>query len=765
MTSAIFSSWTFDPWFICVVVTVALLYARGGRGLVGRVSGFPRWRPTCFFSGLAVLTLAVASPIESLGHLLLWVHMVQHWLLIMVVAPLLVLGAPGVPVLRGLPRVIRTTVVGPFLASPAVRRCVGRVLSPAVGWLSLAVVTWTWHTPAFYGAALESPLIHKCEHASFLLGAVLFWWQIVQPWPWKGRWSDGALVVYLLTADVQNTIFSSLIAFSDRVWYANYQSTTVAFGWDPVHDQQFAGAFMWTAGQLVMLPVAVFLILRALGVVGRRAPSTRAAMTRPRARRTVAAPFDLLRVRWIGAGIRTRPVRTTIRWVLVGAALLIVIDGFLGPADGPSNLAGTLPWTHWRGLIVVVLLCGGNFLCMSCPLIAPRNWLRSWWRPRYRWPERLRSKWLAGGLIAAWLICYEAFDLWASPTATAWIIVGYFGAILIVDGLFRGGSFCKWVCPIGQLHMAQSLVAPLTVSVISPSTCETCTGHECIRGSRASDRTSRSVPLRIDVPGCELELFQPAKRGNFDCTFCLDCVDGCPHGNVGIRAATLSSSLSSPAWGSSIGRIASRRDVAALLTLLTWGAFANAAGMTEGWIDTVARGARVLGGINIVIAEALATGAAILVVPACALMIAACVSACASGKSWRETFCLGAHALVPLGAAMWCIHWCFHLVTGASTAIPVMQRAFNDVGIGWFGQPQWAASCCGEIPPWLQPAELVLLQLGLLISGWMVWRSLGRTAHRALAAAIPWWTVAVLLWMCGCWIIIQPMQMRGTASL
>ncbi len=715
---------------------------------------------------MLVLFLALASPIDSLGHMLLWVHMVQHFLLIMVVAPLLLLGAPGIPILRGLPRVVRRGALGPFLASAFLRRCLNVVLSPFTGWIAFAVTNWAWHSPLLYGAALESPVIHRLEHASFLAAATLFWWQIIQPWPWRARWSDGALVIYLLTADVQNTIFSAVMTYSDRVWYAHYEATAPALGWSALQDQQVAGAFMWTVGQLIMLPAAIFLILRALKIVRAPSPTGRVAPTRgDRIEPAAHARFDLLRVRGIGRLLRSRTVRTTIRWMLVAAAVVIVIDGFWGPTDAPSNLAGTLAWTHWRGVVVLALLFGGNFLCMSCPLIAPRNLLRRWWTPRLRWPERLRSKWIAVALIALWLVCYEACDLWANPWATAWIILGYFAGILLVDGLFRGGSFCKWVCPIGQFHMTQSLVAPLTVAVVNHATCDTCVGRECIRGSDRGQLKSQSVALTVRVPGCELELFQPVKRGNLDCTFCLDCVDACPHENVAIVVSTPSVSLTARSWGSSIGRIGSRGDVAALLGLLTFGAFANAAGMTGPWIEFVGSVAQAFAWSSSILVEAVITSSAVIVVPTLVLALASTLSARASHTTVHESFCRGAHAIVPIGAAMWCIHWCFHLVTSASTGVPVIQRALNDIGIGWFGQPQWAASCCGVTPTWLLPAELILLQVGLLVSGWMIWRGSGARSARPLLSALPWWCVALALWCVGSWIILQPMQMRGTASL
>ena len=115
------------------------------------------------------------------------------------------------------------------------------------------------------------------------------------------------------------------------------------------------------------------------------------------------------------------------------------------------------------------------------------------------------------------------FGLWDSPWWTAGIIGGYFAAAFVIDGLFRGASFCKYVCPIGQFHFVQSLVSPLEVRVRDTDVCRTCTSYDCIRGN-------------AEQRGCELQLFQPKKGGNLDCTFCLDCVHACPHDNVGILA-------------------------------------------------------------------------------------------------------------------------------------------------------------------------------------------------------------------------------------
>src|SRR5205814_5519073 len=161
---------------------------------------------------------------------------------------------------------------------------------------------------------------------------------------------------------------------------------------------------------------------------------------------------------------------------------------------------------------------------------------------------------------------YEAFSLWDSPWLTAWIAIAYFAGAFLIDGLFRGAAFCKYVCPIGQFNFVQSLVSPLEIKARDPAVCASCQTKDCIRG-------------RDGIPGCELHLFVPRKSGNMDCTACLDCVHACPHDNIGLIAAPPAADLWHDPHRSGVGRLGKRPDVAALVLLLVFGAFANAAGM------------------------------------------------------------------------------------------------------------------------------------------------------------------------------------------
>jgi polyferredoxin len=210
-------------------------------------------------------------------------------------------------------------------------------------------------------------------------------------------------------------------------------------------------------------------------------------------------------------------------------SMAMIADGLFGPSLSPKNLATVLTWVHFRGALVLILLCAGNFFCLACPFMLVRDLMRRWIHPRFSWPRKLRNKWIAVVLFALILFSYELFGLWSSPWLTAWIIVGYFLAILLVDGFFKHATFCKYVCPIGQFNFLASTISPLEVKVRDQHVCSGCHTKDCIRGVRAP--ASEFVILQR---GCELALFQPSKFGNMDCTFCLDCVQACPHDNVGI---------------------------------------------------------------------------------------------------------------------------------------------------------------------------------------------------------------------------------------
>src|SRR3954467_2495121 len=145
--------------------------------------------------------------------------------------------------------------------------------------------------------------------------------------------------------------------------------------------------------------------------------------------------IDLLSWPGIGDFLRWRHARTAMQLVLLLLALAVVADGLLGARTDPTQLATVLTWVHYRGLLVIALLAAGNLFCAGCPFVLVRDAGRRIRAPRWRWPRRLRSKWIAVALFVAVLFTYELFDLWALPRATSLLVLGYFGTALIIDVL------------------------------------------------------------------------------------------------------------------------------------------------------------------------------------------------------------------------------------------------------------------------------------------------------------------------------------------
>jgi ferredoxin len=395
----------------------------------------------------------------------------------------------------------------------------------------------------------------------------------------------------------------------------------------------------------------------------------------------------------------------------------------------------------------------GNLFCMACPFTLPRDLARKFVAPHYRWPNRLRSKWIAAVLLGAYLWAYEAFALWDSPRATAWIIVGYFTAAFMVDSVFKGASFCKYVCPIGQFHFVHSMFSPLEVKVREPAVCESCGTHDCIRGN-------------IRQRGCELNLFQPKKAGNFDCTFCLDCVQSCPQQNVGILRVLPGQTLIEDRRASGTGRLRGRPDVAALVLILVFGAFLNAAGMTEPvtmWLHHLhALGyARLrLSSMAPIVSVLYASG--LLIVPG--ILAAACgrvsLPWARASAGWKELTCSFTLALVPVGFGMWLAHFSNHLVVGWSTLGPAVERFFSRASSGVYAQA-W-------MPAWMPSLQLIFLDWGLLLTLYVAWRVARQVTNgerMALTVLAPWAVLAGALYSAGVWIVFQPMQMRGTMMM
>jgi putative membrane protein len=262
---AIFTDWSPPLFVTTALILTAILYTRGWLAIrKTRPTQFPEWRLAAFLLGLAVIWLAIASPLDGFADALLSAHMVEHLLLMSFVPPLLLLGAPVVPLLRGLPRPITVHILGPIIRIPALRRLGHLLTTPLIAWLIMNLSFLGWHIPTAYDFALDHEHWHEFEHACFLGASLLFWFPLIRPWPARAHYPGWHLLIYLVSADIVNTALSAFLAFCDRPVYEYYLREPNPFHIAPLADQTTGAVIMWVIGSLVFLLPALFITVRLL---------------------------------------------------------------------------------------------------------------------------------------------------------------------------------------------------------------------------------------------------------------------------------------------------------------------------------------------------------------------------------------------------------------------------------------------------------------------------------------------------------------------
>jgi putative membrane protein len=256
------AAWSLEPGVIVLIAAGVLLYARGWRRMVrraGDLTGQLKVRTWAFAAGMLALAIALLSPVDGLAGSLFWVHMLQHNLLMLVVAPLLVLAYPLPQVLLGLPAGARRALGRGWGRSGWLRAAWRLISSMPVAWFLQAVLLWGWHAPPFYQASIENEWVHALQHFSFLGSALLFWWVVLHTFAARAAYR-GAGILYLFTTAMHTGLLGALLTFSPRLWYPIYAGRAEAWGLTALADQQLAGTIMWVPGGLVYLAAALWMM-------------------------------------------------------------------------------------------------------------------------------------------------------------------------------------------------------------------------------------------------------------------------------------------------------------------------------------------------------------------------------------------------------------------------------------------------------------------------------------------------------------------------
>jgi cytochrome c oxidase assembly factor CtaG len=239
-------AWSFEPLVVTALMLTAALFLVGFLRKGATRIGEGIW----FACGWLALVVALVSPVHAWGRVLFSAHMTQHEVLMLVAAPLLVLGRPLVVFLWAFP-VQWSRRIGNVGKIGWVSGTWRFLTIPLVAWLVHAIALWVWHVPVLFDAVLQNEWVHTLQHISFLASALLFWWALIHG-P-QGAMGYGAAVLYLFTTSIHSGTLGALLTVAGTVWYPSYIGLTSSWGLTPLEDQQLGGLIMWIPAGVVYL--------------------------------------------------------------------------------------------------------------------------------------------------------------------------------------------------------------------------------------------------------------------------------------------------------------------------------------------------------------------------------------------------------------------------------------------------------------------------------------------------------------------------------
>ncbi len=499
-----------------------------------------------------------------------------------------------------------------------------------------------------------------------------------------------------------------------------------------------------------------------------------------------AQGFNLFSLPLLGSFFRWKYARAVFQIPLLLLAIFVIVDGLTGRQLAPRNIATTSVWLHYRGLVVLALAFVGNAFCAACPLMLTRGITKridKLINYKLTFPKALKNKYLVIVLMLLYFFSYEFFDLWASPWLTAWLVIGYFSSALVIDTLFPAGTFCKYVCPLGNFNFVVSSLSPTQITAVNTSVCDSCKEKPCLHGRESyhetpSLQTSNSafIPLG-DItnpngqgyfPGCETNLYVPTMTSNMDCTNCFNCVRACPYDNVAFTVKAPTWEASHAAWSPiSTSKLVRHGKLSIMLlgVLLTYYGLMNAIAMVPQYYHFADWLARTFGLSAVPSTEAGLLALFLATIAIVGLVLTGIISYLADllgqGSAKLSTsFMRWGYVTVILGVGFWTAHYIFHFLTGALTIIPVFEHFFAFRGFDV--DPNWRLS---KIVPtaWLFAIGAGITGIYTLLALYATLRIAFRNfGKRAVIAMWPMLIYVLFFAAFSLLILAQPMEMRGT---
>ncbi len=261
---AFIAAWHWRPDVVAVLLVPTVLYVHGWATL--RQRGFRKIalasRLLASLAGWGVVAVALLSPLDVFQRSFFSVHMIQHELLMVVAAPLVLLGRPLPIAFWGLPRAARSWA-GKWIRPRTPLRRTFDTLTRAFPALAISTaILWAWHLPVAYDAVESNGMLHNVQHLLFFATALLFWWPVIGAPPILGRMSLALLSAFLIAGMIQRSLLGALITLSDRLLYPHYGAVHGITLAAALRDQHIAGVIMWFGSAIVLLAITLIVIWR-----------------------------------------------------------------------------------------------------------------------------------------------------------------------------------------------------------------------------------------------------------------------------------------------------------------------------------------------------------------------------------------------------------------------------------------------------------------------------------------------------------------------
>jgi polyferredoxin len=437
--------------------------------------------------------------------------------------------------------------------------------------------------------------------------------------------------------------------------------------------------------------------------------------------------------------------------------IVLIVVGFTDIQIGDRNIATILIWTIWWAAIIFTFVFMGRVWCMMCPFGAIQDWIGRVFSLRKKFPRFLRNLWIPSILFLGITVWDSFCGMVNKPSLTSLFLISIFATAVIMSVIFKGRTFCRFVCPIGGLIGLYSMFSPLELRVKSTDVCRNHKDKKCIKGTDLG----RTCPMYENVTTLD--------RNNY-CNFCSKCIKSCRQDNTVIRFRTFAKDL----WTSAKGYLDEAYFAMALvgITIVVTGEMVEP---WHAWMDKIAAVIPydTIGITSPTMMEKITTALVLIVsslfiAPICLLATSLIVKS-KTGKrntgkqcitTLKETFIRFAYMFIPVGLSMHLAHNISHLFKEGPMVIPAVKRTLNKYAglnftdINWEMQPLIG----NEVIFWLQMLTFIVFNIFSLYIGYRI--AVRYYDRDALKAFIPMASLAVLIMVINAFILGQPMALR-----